>query len=501
MHPSLRFGLSLLWIAAGVNHATPAPAPALAGSRPNLIFLLSDDQGYGDFSVNGNPVLKTPQMDRLAVEGVQFADFHVSPTCSPSRSTFLSGRHEFKNGVTHTIYERERMSPDATTIAQVLHRAGYATAIFGKWHLGDEAQYQPDRRGFDEVYIHGGGGIGQTYPGSCGDAPGNQYLNPAILHNGVFEKTSGYCTDLFFGHALEWIAAVKDRGPFFCYLATNVPHMPLQVPPGYEQRYDRQVPGNAGPFFDMIANLDDNVGRLMTQLRDWGLERNTLVVLMNDNGGTAGVSVWNAGMRGHKNTPWEGGTRAASFWRWPGRIKPGEVRQLAEGVDLFPTFAELAGAAIPPAVRADLDGRNLVPLLENPNAAWADRLMFTHVGRWAAGQVAGAKYSGCRVRNGRYSAVCSAPGGQKKWELFDLKNDYAETHDIASDHPELVRMFDAAYSQWWTSVQPRLVNENRTGPAINPFKALYWRQFGGGPSKEDLELMDPARKIGGGRGA
>src|SRR6478752_6885608 len=170
-------------------------AESLAGKKPNIVFLITDDQGYGDISAHGNPVLKTPNLDRLHAEGVRFTDFHVSPTCSPTRSALLTGRHEFKNGVTHTILERERLTLKATTLAQVLKAAGYTTGIFGKWHLGDEPDRWPDKRGFDEMFIHGCGGIGQTYPGSCGDVPGNTYFDPTILHNGKFEKTRGYCTD------------------------------------------------------------------------------------------------------------------------------------------------------------------------------------------------------------------------------------------------------------------------------------------------------------------
>ena len=179
-------------------------------------------------------------------EAVRFTDFHVSPTCSPTRSALITGRHEFRNGVTHTIYERERLTLNATTLAQVLQGAGYTTGIFGKWHLGDEAEYQPNRRGFDEVFIHGGGGIGQTYPGSCGDAPGNTYFNPAILHNGKFEKTQGYCTDVFFDQALKWIESVKGKRPFYAYIARNAPHAPLQVPKEYEQRYAGKVGAERG---------------------------------------------------------------------------------------------------------------------------------------------------------------------------------------------------------------------------------------------------------------
>ena len=206
----------LAMCAAVCQPTTLVAQPSLAGRRPNIIFILTDDQGYGDMSCHGNPVLKTPNIDRLHDESVRFTDFHVSPTCAPTRSALMTGRHEFNNGVTHTIFERERLTLKATTLAQVLKTAGYTTGIFGKWHLGDEAEYQPDQRGFDEVFIHGAGGIGQTYPGSCGDAPGNTYFNPAILHNGKFEKTQGYCTDVFFGQAAEMDRGVKGQQPVLC---------------------------------------------------------------------------------------------------------------------------------------------------------------------------------------------------------------------------------------------------------------------------------------------
>jgi arylsulfatase len=326
--------------------AVASPAAQLQPAPPNIIFLLSDDQGYGDLSCHGNPILKTPNLDRLHDEAVRFTDFHVSPTCAPTRSALNTGRHEFRNGVTHTIYERERLTLKATTLAQVLQGAGYITGIFGKWHLGDEAAYQPNRRGFDEVFIHGGGGIGQSYPGSCGDAPGNTYFNPAILHNGKFEKTQGYCTDVFFGQALKWIGSVKGKRPFYAYIALNAPHIPLQVPKEYEQLYTGKVGTNVAKFFGMIANIDDNLGRLLAKLKEWGIERDTLVVFMNDNGGTVGTQLFNAGMRGQKNTPWLGGTRAASFWCWSGTFKPADVGALAAHIDFFPTIAELAGAKL-----------------------------------------------------------------------------------------------------------------------------------------------------------
>jgi arylsulfatase A-like enzyme len=448
-----------------------------------VILILTDDQGYGDFSCHGNPLLKTPNLDRLHDQGVRFTDFHVSPTCAPTRCALMTGRHEFRSGVTHTILERERMSLKATTLAEVLKSAGYTTGIFGKWHLGDEPDHRPDKRGFDEMFIHGGGGIGQTYPGSCGDAPGNTYFSPAILHNGKFEKTNGYCTDVFFGQAERWIESVKGKKPFFVYLPTNAPHEPLQVPAEYEKLYAGKVPPNVAKFFGMIANIDDNVGRLLEKLKQWDLDRDTLVILITDNGGTEGTGVWNAGMRGSKCTAWQGGTRAASFWRWPGVLKPADVTKLTAHLDVLPTLAEIAGAKLPADVAAKLDGRSLVPLLSDPAADWPDRCLFTHVGRWPKGKSTDAKFSNCSIRTSRYSLVYDGRGGPRDWKLFDLSVDPGERNDVSAGHPDVVEKLLSAYDKWWDEILPCLENENAVGPAVNPFKELYWKQFGGGPAQ------------------
>jgi len=460
-------------------------AAGLASKRPNIIIVLTDDQGYGDIAAHGNPKIQTPNLDRMHAESIRFTDFHVSPTCSPTRCSLMTGRHEMKSGVTHTIYERERMSLKATTVAQVLKSAGYTTGIFGKWHLGDEPDHWPDKRGFDEMFIHGCGGIGQNFSGSCGDAPGNKYFDPAILHNGTFEKTQGYCTDVFFGQATKWIDEKrKAPAPFFAYITPNAPHEPLICPEDYIKKYEGQGLGtNVMAFFGMITNIDDNVGRLLAKLAEWGIEKNTLVIFMNDNGGTAGVGVFNAGMRGSKNSPYNGGTRAASFWRWPGTLRSADVDQLTCHRDIFPTLAELAGAKVPDDVAVKLDGRSLVPLLKDPGAPWPDRYVFTHIGRWAKGQAAQSKYAGCSVRNQRYNMVSPGKGsGDGKWELYDLQEDPGEKKDVAAEHPEVVKEMSAAYDKWWDEVLPCLENEDAVGPAVNPFKELYWKQFGGGPA-------------------
>ncbi len=474
-------GLSLLAAALLAGPTLAADLPA----KPNVVFILTDDQGYGDLSCHGNPILKTPHLDRLHKEGVRFTDFHVSPTCSPTRSALFTGRHEFKNGVTHTINERERLTLKATTLAQVLQSAGYTTGIFGKWHLGDEAPYQPGKRGFDEVFIHGAGGIGQSYPGSCGDAPGNTYFDPVILHNNTFEKTSGYCTDVFFQQAARWMESVKGKKPFFCYIPTNAPHGPLQVRPEDEKRYADQVKQpNQAKFFGMVANIDDNVGRLLAKLAEWGIEKDTLVVFMNDNGGTVGVPVFNAGMRGQKGTPWLGGTRAASFWRWPGTLTPGDVTKLTAHVDFFPTLAEIAGAKLPDGVKAQVEGRSFVPLLKDPRADWAERTLFTHFGRWPRETDPNTwKYANCSVRTPRWHLVCVNKDRAKKWQLFDVAADPGEKADVAAAHPDVVKQLDAEYDKWWASVVPLMVNETAPLAPANPFHELYFKQYGGpGPN-------------------
>ena len=450
----------------------------LAGRRPNIIFILTDDQGYGDLSAHGNPILKTPNLDHLHGESVRFTDFHVSPTCAPTRSALLTGRHEFRNGITHTIHERERLTPDAVTLAQVLKGAGYATGIFGKWHLGDEPAYWPSARGFDEMFIHGAGGIGQTYAGTCGDAPGNTYFDPAILHNGTFEKTRGFCTDVFFEQATKWIAATKGKQPFYAHIATNAPHGPYNAKLEDAARYEGLVDKPTAGFFGMIHNIDENVGRLIAKLSEWGIERDTLVIFMNDNGTAQGSKVFSAGMRSAKGTPWLGGTRSSSFWRWPGTLTAGARPQLTAHIDFFPTLAALAAAKPDAKVSAQVEGRSLLPLLEKADAAWPERTLFTHSGRWPAGAAPSTgKYKNCSVRTPRWHLVNLGPA----WQLFDVQADYGEQTNVAETQPQVVAEMSAAYEKWWDSVQPQLVNENAPVPAVNPFKALYWKQFGGGP--------------------
>ena len=247
-------------------------------------------------------------------------------------------------------------------------------------------------------------------------------------------------------------------------------------------------------FFGMIHNIDENIGLLLERLDQWGIAKDTLVIFMNDNGGTAGLKVFNAGMRGGKGTAWLGGTRAASFWRWPATLQPADCGALTAHIDFFPTIAEIAGATLDDAARRQIEGRSLLPLLKDPKAPWPDRTLFTHLGRWPKGTNPDEwKFKMCSVRNARWHLVSANGAREPKWELFDVGTDPGETRDMAASQPAVVNDLAASYDRWWTEIKPMLVNENAKGPRINPFKELYWAQFGGGPTPEDLERMNPDR--------
>lgn len=471
--------LGLLGIGAGVA------AASLEGSRPNIILIMTDDQGIGDIACLGNPLIATPNLDRLHALSTRFTDFHVSPTCAPTRSALMSGRHEFKNGVTHTILERERMALSTTTFPQLLQKAGYKTGIFGKWHLGDEDAYQPYNRGFDEVLIHGAGGIGQSYPGSCADFPPNReqshrYFDNVLLHNDTIVQTKGFCTDVFFRGALAWIhRQLQAQQPFFAYIAPNAPHGPFIAPEKYKKKWldagwDQATAGRYG----MIENIDDNLGLLMRKLDEWDAWDNTLLIFITDNGqarrsGTRNgkrVNLDFAGFRSGKGSPYEGGTHVPSFWRWKGVLPEGrDIPALTAHIDLFPTFCELAGAKIPPGIQK-LDGRSLVPLLENPKAEWPDRMLFVHVGRWKKGaNPDDFKYQRCAVRTQRWRFV-------NNQELYDIANDPFEKTDVSAEHPEVIARLRAAYDRWWAEVRPLMVNEDVPLAPAQPQAVRYEKQ-------------------------
>ncbi len=465
--------------------------------QPNIILVMTDDQGYGDLSCHGHTFLETPNLDKLHAQSTRFTNFHASPTCAPTRGALMSGKAPFKVGITHTILERERMALSATTIAEVLQGAGYATGIFGKWHLGDEDAYQPENRGFDEVFIHGAGGIGQNYPGTQGAVPGTGYFDPIIKHNGTFVQTKGYCTDVFFQQTLGWIKANKDPStgsgqakPFFAYLALNAPHGPFIVDEKYKAPFvDLVEDGKDAAFFGMIVNIDENMGLLLEKLDEWKLTENTLLVFMTDNGTARGWRYFNADMRGGKGSINEGGSRVPLFMRLPGLTQPAvDVDRMARHYDLFPTFAELAGASIPNSL--GLDGRSLLSLIKEPEADWPDRETFFHGARWnkaGAGErwgegntsPKGAKYRNFAVRNETWRLTGQGGGADRNssnLQLFNVEKDPGEKTDVLEQHPEKTEKMLALFDAWWKECRPLLVNEDAPLDTGKPFIEQFEKQ-------------------------
>ena len=475
---TLRFAVVTLVLLTWVPFVV-AESPAKA--RPNIVFVLTDDQGMGDLSCMGNKVLKTPHIDQLYRQSTRLTDFHVSPTCAPTRSALMSGRPPFKVGVTHTILQRERMALDVFTFPQALKTAGYSTGLFGKWHLGDEQPYLPQSRGFDEVLMHGAGGIGQTNFGDFAANKKNVYFDNVLLHNETVVQTKGFCTDVFFQAGLNWIKQqLETEDPFFAYISLNAPHGPLIAPEKYKQRfrdlgYDNKTAGRYG----MIENIDDNVGLLMKKLEDWKALENTLVIFMTDNGAThlsgklngKKVKHFNFNMKGGKNSPHEGGTHVPAFFYWKGVLGEGvDIDVLTAHLDIYPTMVELADAKLPEKMQS-LDGRSLLPLLKDPSTDWPDRELFVHCGRWNAGKIDKAKYQKAAVRTERWRFINNS-------ELYDISADPDQTTDVADANPEVVARLGTAFDQWWDSALPLMVNEGlpRVTAEEQPFAKRYANQ-------------------------
>ena len=463
------------------------------GQRPNIVFILTDDQGYGDLARHGHPLLKTPHTNRLHDESVRFDNFYVSPSCSPTRAALLTGMHEFRNGVTHTRAPREHLWKEATLLPELLRNAGYKTGMIGKWHLGWDGAYHPHQRGFDWT------------------VQGATHFDPTLViydedDNQRRLQTKGFREDRYFDQAMSFIKAAGDQ-PFFLYLSTYSPHAPLRAPEEYVAPFRGKVTDDEASYLGMIANIDHNVGRLLDFLEDNLLDHNTIVIFMNDNGVTAGLDLYNANMRGSKCTIWEGGSRAMSFWRWPGKWKPKQVDALTAHLDVLPTLCELAGAEIPPAIADQLEGFSMVPLLEAEGTiAWHEnRFLFHHVARWPSGMAAQHRYAMAGVRQGDYLLVRSRPcddpacttkvlGMQcqtlrrvekgsaaanytrqnaqfhwgvtppNRWVLIDTKADPGCRTDLAASKPERVSAMAAAYDTWWDDVYPVMVARGGESP-------------------------------------
>ena len=439
--------------------------PALAAPRPNVILIMTDDQGHGDVGFHHNPKIRTPNIDRLAREGVRFERFHVNPVCSPTRASLMTGRYYYRTGVVDTFLGRSMMFPDEVTVAQMLAAAGYRTGIFGKWHLGDNYPMRAMDKGFQESLVLNGGGLAQPGDAPFEVHPDGAYFDPWLRHNGEWVRKQGYITDVITDAAIDFIGR-KSSQPFFVYLPYNAPHTPLQVPEKYYARYkdaDLSVPQTGGhpvPKFDqettarvyaMVECIDDNLGRLLARLDQLKLAENTVVMFLTDNGPQQ--RRYNSGMLDLKGNTHEGGIRVPFFVRWPGQLQAGRaVDRIAAHIDVPPTLLELCNAKKPAGVK--FDGISLLPLLMGEAANWPDRTLYFQWHRGDAPELNRA----CAALSQQYKLVqpLGAMEGkrpaQPAFELYDYAADPLEMKNLAADKPEVVARLRRDYEAWFKDV-------------------------------------------------
>lgn len=423
--------------------------------RPNVIVVLTDDQGYGDLSVHGNPVLQTPVLDKLHEQSIRFTNFHVAPMCTPTRGQLLTGRDALDNGATMVCMGRSMVREELPTMADFFNASGYQTAHFGKWHLGDSYPYRPGDRGFQETVHHGAWGIG-----SIADHYGNTYWNDTYWHNETPQKYEGYCTDVWFDLTMDYIKNRQDDDqPFFVYLATNCPHSPHLCDDKYSDPYlEKGMTEVVAKFFGQIANIDENMGRLLTTLDETELADNTILIYMTDNGTTMGHRVFNAGMRGHKTEPYEGGHRVPFFLRWPaGRLgEPRDIDVLAQVQDVLPTLMEWCGLENPD--HAEFDGSSLIPALEGNQEELEERILVV-------------EYENPYRPRENKAVMWKDWRLVKDSELYDLSTDPAQEKDVADQYPEVVQKLKDHYREWKENTMPNYNKERYIhlgNPAQNP---------------------------------
>lgn len=421
--------------------------------RPNIILVLTDDQGYGDLGCTGNPWIQTPHIDAFHAESDRLSDFHVEPLCTPTRGALMTGRRPVRNGAWATCWGRSILGRDERTLPDYLAEHGYATGLFGKWHLGDNYPFRPQDRGFQKVVAHRGGGVGQTP-----DFWGNSYFDDTYFHNGEPVDHEGYCTDVWFSEALQFVRDNRDH-PFLACIHTNAPHHPYLVEESYRKPYDGNPDIPEPAFYGMIANIDENFGRLREELKALDLEQDTILIFMTDNGSSGGCVTdeahfvrrgHNAGMRGQKGSYYDGGHRVPCFIRWPGGGIGGgaDLGELASGVDFFPTLVDLCGLPQPDCA---FDGTSLGPVLrKEADQLPGDRVHFVQIRQ---SEEPPEKWTNA-VMTRRWRLVHGR-------ELYDIKADPGQETDVAEDHPEVVERLRAAHENWWEEVSPGMAEVSR----------------------------------------
>ena len=451
--------------AAGTLATLPllAKAKKTAGKKPNVLLVMIDDVGWGDFSFSGNPWIKTPTVDRLMKEGTLLSNYHVDPTCSPSRSALMTGRYSDRVGVWHTINGRSNLRRRETTMGDVFSANGYATAMFGKWHLGDSFPFRPEDRGFRHVVCHGGGGVGQGP-----DYFGNDYFDDTYCRNGKWERFEGFCTDIWFDEAKKFIKANANR-PFFAYLAPNAAHGPYNVDLKYSDPYADDPKICVPNFYGLIANLDENLSKMLDFLKAEGLDRNTILIFTTDNGTAAGFNPktgcgYDGGLRGKKGSQYDGGHRVPFVIRWPdGRVEAGkDVSRLTAHVDVLPTLVDLCGLRLPKKI--DFDGTSLRELLYTDGVRWPDRSLVVESQRMLDPK----KWWTCAVMTDRWRLI----NGQM---LYDVQKDRKQADDVADDYPETCERLRGDYEAFWNSVEPdqSIISRPLIGDDRCPVNVLY----------------------------
>lgn len=395
---------------------------------PNIIIILTDDQGWGDIASHGNPDIDTPNLDALADAGARFDRFFVSPVCAPTRASLLTGRDHLRTGTQWVTYGLENMNSDEVTFGEVFKEAGYQTGLFGKWHNGSHYPMDPNGQGFD-TFI--GFKMGHL----------NNYFDTELEYNGETVQTEGFITDVLTDSALAFIERNKNA-PFLTYIPYNAPHSPFQVPDRYFEKYKAQgLDDKNASVYGMVENIDDNIGRVIDKLDELNLTENTIVIFLTDNGPNGGDR-FNGNMKGWKAKVDEGGVRVPLFIKWPKRIpEKTVVKELTAHIDFLPSIAELAGIEFEETNL--IDGRSFVPLIFEDEPTWEDRYLFTHQSRWDSLEMYPAS-----IRNNRYRAVRYGD----IWELYDMQEDPGQRTDISKWESEKTNEFAQAYNSWFDEV-------------------------------------------------
>ncbi|PZX52066.1 arylsulfatase [Algoriphagus chordae] len=446
-----------------------------ASKAPNIILIITDDQGYGDLGATGNPHINTPTIDAFAAESVRFTNFYVSPVCAPTRASLMTGRYSLRTGVRDTYNGGAMMAESEITIAELLKSKDYATGIFGKWHLGDNYPMRPSDQGFDESVIHLSGGMGQVGDFTTYYQGNRSYFDPVLWHNNEQESYAGYCSDIFANEAINFIEKNKDK-PFFTYLSFNAPHTPLQVPDEYYQKYKNIDPtagfGKDGkPFYPMsekdkedarrvyamVENIDDNLNKLFRKLEELGIDDNTVVIFMTDNGPQQ--QRYLAGLKGLKSSTYQGGIRAPFFIRYPEGFKGNkDISTLTAHLDVLPTLADIVGFEVP--TDRKIDGHSMLPLIKGENTEASDRSYFAY---WTRKYP--ELYQNISIQKSGWKLVGNTDYNSEieKFDLFNLNEDPYEQHNIVAKNSakakELKSEMDAIYID--------LINEeNQKTPAV-----------------------------------